>query len=96
MTSLTLLIRRPKTYILEPAGNRQIKESNRNPSINQLDNTTSVSKNLAFEVSNFPSWKSPNEIVPYDTYIIFEENLGAILFAKNISKNINTFWSLEA
>ena len=39
-------------------------------------------KKLAFEVSNFPSWKSPNEIVPYDTCIIFEENLGATLFAK--------------
>ena len=25
-------------------------------------------KNMAFEVSNFPSWKLPNEIVPYDTY----------------------------
>ena len=46
---------------------------------------------MAFEFSNFPSWKSPNKIVPYDTYIIFEENLGAMLFAKNISKNINTF-----
>ena len=45
-------------------------------------------KNLSFEVSNFPTWKSPNEIVPYDTYILFEENLGAMLFAKNISKNI--------
>ena len=43
-------------------------------------------KKLAFEVSNFPSWKLPNEIVSYDTYIIFEVNLGAILFAKNISK----------
>ena len=53
-------------------------------------------KKPAFEVSNLPSWKSPDEIVPYDTYIIFEENLGAMLFAKNISKNINTFWSLEA
>ena len=38
-------------------------------------------KKLAFEVSNFPSWKSANEIVRYDTYINFEENLGAILFA---------------
>ena len=41
-------------------------------------------------------WKFPNEIVPYDTYIIFEDNLGAMLFARKISKNINTFWSLEA
>ena len=24
-------------------------------------------------------WELPNEIVPYDTYIIFEENLGARL-----------------
>ena len=55
-----------------------------------------LKKRLAFEVSNFPSRKLPNEIVLYDTYIIFEENLGAMLFAKNISKNINTFWSLEA
>ena len=38
-------------------------------------------KKLAFEVSNSPSWKSANEIVPYDTYINFEENLGEILFA---------------
>ena len=52
---------------------------------------TSASKKLALEVSNFPSWKLPNDIVPYDTYIIFEENLGAILFVKNLSKNINTF-----
>ena len=36
-------------------------------------------------------WKSPYEIVPYDTYIIFEEHLGAMLFARKISKNINTF-----
>ena len=48
-------------------------------------------KKLAFEVSNFPSWKLPNEIVRYDTYIIFKENLGVLLFVKNTSKNINTF-----
>ena len=36
-------------------------------------------------------WKLPNEIVPYDTYIIFEKHLRAMLFTKNISKNINTF-----
>ena len=39
---------------------------------------------------NENDWKFPYEIVPYDTYIIFEEHLGAILFARNISKNINT------
>ena len=36
-------------------------------------------------------WKSPNEIVPYDTYIIFEKHLGEMLFAQNISENINIF-----
>ena len=36
-------------------------------------------------------WKSTNEVVPYDTYIIFEEHSGATLFARKISKNINTF-----
>ena len=35
-------------------------------------------------------------MVPYDTYIISEKNLGAMLFAKNIPKNINTFWGVEA
>ena len=41
-------------------------------------------------------WNSPYIIVPYDTYIIFEQHLGAMLFARIISKNINAFWSLEA
>ena len=41
-------------------------------------------------------WKSPYEIVPYDTYNFFEEHLGAKILARKISKNINTFWSLEA
>ena len=36
-------------------------------------------------------WKFPNEIVSYDTYIIFEKHLGEMLFVQNISKNINTF-----
>ena len=36
-------------------------------------------------------WKSPYEIVPYDTYIIFEEHSGAMLFARKRSKNINSF-----
>ena len=36
-------------------------------------------------------WKPPNEIVSYDTYIIFEKRLGAMLFAQNTSKNINIF-----
>ena len=39
---------------------------------------------------------SPNEIVSYETYIIFEKHLGAMLFAQNISKIINTSWSVEA
>ena len=30
-------------------------------------------------------WKSTNETVPYDTYIIFKKHLGAMLFAQNIS-----------
>ena len=38
MRSLTLLSGRPKFYILEHAGNRPIKESNRNPSINRFNN----------------------------------------------------------
>ena len=38
MRSLTLLIRRPKMYILEPSGNLPIKESNRNPSIDRFGN----------------------------------------------------------
>ena len=33
----------------------------------------------------------PNEIVFYETYIVYEKHLGAMLFAKNTSKNINTF-----
>ena len=41
-------------------------------------------------------WKFPNEIVPYDTYIIFEKHLGSMLFAQNIPKNINIFRSVEA
>ena len=41
-------------------------------------------------------WNSPNQIVPDDTYIIFEQHLGAMLFAWKLSKNINTFLSLEA
>ena len=32
-----------------------------------------------------------SKIVPYDTYIIFEQNLGAMLFTRFFSKNINTF-----
>ena len=36
-------------------------------------------------------WNLPYKIVPYDTYIIFEQHLGAMLFARKISKNINTF-----
>ena len=40
---------------------------------------------------NDNDWNSPYKIVPYDAYIIFEEQLGAILFARKISKNINTF-----
>ena len=35
-------------------------------------------------------------VVMYDTYIIFEKNFGAMLFAIKISQNINAFWSLEA
>ena len=31
-------------------------------------------------------WKSPYEIDPYDTYIIFEEHLGAMLFARKYLK----------
>ena len=53
MTSLTLLSRQPKTYILEPAGNRPIKESNRNPSIDQLDNRK---EKFIRTFSNNPSW----------------------------------------
>ena len=41
-------------------------------------------------------WNSPNKIVPYDTYIIFEQLFGAMLFTRNISKNVNIIWSLEA
>ena len=33
----------------------------------------------------------PNEIVCYDTYIIFDKHLGAIYFAQNISKSKNIF-----
>ena len=36
-------------------------------------------------------WNSSYKIVSYDTYIIFEEHLEAMLFARKISKNINTF-----
>ena len=36
-------------------------------------------------------WKWPNEIVPYDTDIIFRKHLGAMLFAQNISKKYKTF-----
>ena len=36
-------------------------------------------------------WKSPNETVLYDTYIILEKHLEAMLFAQNTSKNINIF-----
>ena len=54
-------MRRPKMYILEPAGNRPIKESNRSPSIDQFDNRkeqfvrflktlTSLSLNIMFRV----------------------------------------------
>ena len=38
MRSLALLSRQPKIYILEPTGNRPIKESNRNPSVDLFDN----------------------------------------------------------
>ena len=41
-------------------------------------------------------WNSPYKIFPDDTYVIFEQHLGAMLFAGKISKNINTFLSLEA
>ena len=41
-------------------------------------------------------WNSPYKIDPYDAYIIFEQHLGAMWFAKKMSKNINAFWSLEA
>ena len=40
------------------------------------------------------SWL-PIEIVSYGTYIIFENHLRVMLFAKNTSKNINIVWSVE-
>ena len=33
----------------------------------------------------------PNEIVSYDTHIIFEKHLGAMIFDQNTSKNTNMF-----
>ena len=45
--------------------------------------------NVVQPVWNF--WKSPDEIISYDTYIIFEKHLGAMLFAQNKSKNLNIF-----
>ena len=36
-------------------------------------------------------WKPPDEIVTYDTYIIFVNKLVATFFVKYILKNINTF-----
>ena len=44
---------------------------------------------LIFDFIEFS--KSLNEIVTYDTYIMFEIHSGAMLFAKNISKNKNIF-----
>ena len=38
-----------------------------------------------------PVHYAASKIVPYDTYIIFEQHLGAMVFARIFSKNINTF-----
>ena len=38
--------------------------------------------------------KSPNEIVFYETHIIFRKHLGEMLFAQNTSKNIEIFFEV--
>ena len=71
---------------------------------NQWAEVSSLAKNgLCWANFNFKGfWAlpgdfwSPNEIVSYETYVIFEKHLGEMLFAQNTSKNINIFWSVEA